>query len=560
MNEIRDLILERIDIVDYISQYVELKRNGISYKGLCPFHTEKTPSFMVTPSKKLFHCFGCGVAGNVITFVMKYNNLSYIDALKVLAARAGIDFDKKGTVDRTLIHLKQIHREICDFSSETLFSKEGEKCLLYIRDRGFDDTVIREFGLGYIPKGITLDFILRKFSVDIIKKSGLFFYKEGKNIFKFSGRVLFPIRDQFGDIIAFSGRDFCGELPKYINSPETPIFKKGGVLYNLDKAKGFVSNTKTLYVVEGYFDVMRMWSSGYKNVVSSMGTAFTKDQAVLIKHYADNPVVIFDGDQAGINAAYKTIDPFVSINSIPEVVFLPAGEDPDSLLVKNREIFEKCVNDKKDLLLLISEIYAKKGGSMSSKKERYERILKKIEKFPESGLKNMYIDQISKIFNINLELNDHKKIKMKLKSNPKSVKYIYEDDFLAALMYIDDEEIISSVIDEVKKEYFQQSDRGKVFQKIVDIIRNSGRIDALFNDEEVGELVSYLVSERDFSEPYKVAIENRDKLLYNFKSNEIKKLQNELQKVSNDPLKSISILKDIDLLAKELSKYNKVEA
>jgi len=560
MNEIRDLILERIDIVDYISQYVELKRNGISYKGLCPFHTEKTPSFMVTPSKKLFHCFGCGVAGNVITFVMKYNNLSYIDALKVLAARAGIDFDKKGTVDRTLIHLKQIHREICDFSSETLFSKEGEKCLLYIRDRGFDDTVIREFGLGYIPKGITLDFILKKFSVDIIKKSGLFFYKEGKNIFKFSGRVLFPIRDQFGDIIAFSGRDFCGELPKYINSPETPIFKKGGVLYNLDKAKGFVSNTKTLYVVEGYFDVMRMWSSGYKNVVSSMGTAFTKDQAVLIKHYADNPVVIFDGDQAGINAAYKTIDPFVSINSIPEVVFLPAGEDPDSLLVKNREIFEKCVNDKKDLLLLISEIYAKKGGSMSSKKERYERILKKIEKFPESGLKNMYIDQISKIFNINLELNDHKKIKIKLKSNPNSVKYIYEDDFLAALMYIDDEEIISSVIDEVKKEYFQQSDRGKVFQKIVDIIRNSGKINTLFNDEEVGELVSYLVSERDFSEPYKVAIENRDKLFYNFKSNEIKKLQNELQKVSNDPLKSISILKDIDLLAKELSKYNKVEA
>lgn len=158
MNEIRDLILERIDIVDYISQYVELKRNGISYKGLCPFHTEKTPSFMVTPSKKLFHCFGCGVAGNVITFVMKYNNLSYIDALKVLAARAGIDFDKKGTVDRTLIHLKQIHREICDFSSETLFSKEGEKCLLYIRDRGFDDTVIREFGLGYIPKGITFQF------------------------------------------------------------------------------------------------------------------------------------------------------------------------------------------------------------------------------------------------------------------------------------------------------------------------------------------------------------------------------------------------------------------
>ncbi len=556
MNDVRDAILDRIDIVDYISQYVDLKRNGNQYKGLCPFHIEKTPSFVVTPSKRLFHCFGCGAAGNVITFAMKYNNLSFIDALKMLATKAGIDFEGVSKVDKSVVILKQIHKEIHNLSKNYLFSAEGKRCLEYIKDRGFSDSDIKDFGLGYIPIEVSLEFIVRNFTVDIIKKSGLFYYRDGKNIFKLAGRVLFPICDQFGEVVAFSGRDFLGEQPKYINSPETPIFKKGNILYNLDKAKEHSLAAKVIYVVEGYFDVMRMWSEGYKNVVSSMGTAFTTEQAMLIKRYADNPVVIYDGDQAGINAAYKTIDPFVSVNIVPEVVFLPNGEDPDSLLQKDPEIFEKCLSEKKDLLILMAEIYAKRAGSISKKVSDFQQLVKKFDKFPEAGLKSVYIEKIKKIFDFEMAANNLKNNKKKLKNNPKSIKYIYEDDFLAALIQINDEEIISGVIEGVEKEYFVQSDRRRIFEKIVDNLHSSGNIDALFNDEEVGELVSYLVSEKDFDEPYKVALINKDKLIYNFKSNELKMLRSEISKYAGDKLKWMDILKKIDLLTKELSKYN----
>lgn len=555
MNNVRDVILDRIDIADYISQYVELKRYGSYYKGLCPFHVEKTPSFIVTPSKRLFHCFGCGAAGNVITFAMKYHNLSFIDALKMLAVKAGVDIENSFKVDKSIVYLKQIHKEIHELSKRYLFSDEGRECLAYIKERGFSDSDIVDFGLGFIPKDISLDYITRNFNFEVIKKSGLFFYKDGKNIFKLAGRVLFPICDQFGDVVAFSGRDFLGEQPKYINSPETPIFKKGSILYNLDKAKEYSLTTKVIYVVEGYFDVMRMWSHGYKNVVSSMGTAFTAEQAMLIKRYAENPVIIFDGDQAGINAAYKTIDPFVSINTVPEVVFLPNGEDPDSLLRKDPKKFESCLGEKRDLLILMAELLAKKGGSLSVKISNFKQLVKKLDKFPEGALKSVYVGEFRKIFDFEMVVSKSKSVKNKLKKNLKDIKYIYEDDFLASLILINDEEIISSVIEGVKEDFFVQHDRRRVFEKIVDILDQSGNIDALFNDEEVGELVSYLVSERDFSEPYKMALINKSKLIHNFKSNEIKVLQGELSKVSGDNIKSMEILKKIDLLTKELNKY-----
>ncbi|MEF3254416.1 MAG: DNA primase, partial [Deferribacterales bacterium] len=304
MENIRDIIVAKIDILEYISQYVDLKKSGKSYKGLCPFHTEKTPSFTVTPEKGLFHCFGCGASGNVITFVMKYNNLSFIDALKFLAARLGISMERDGELDKTALILKKLHNEIKDIAMSLIL--KDDKALNYIKDRGFDKDIIDSFSLGIIRSGFDFSYIVKRYGVDVIKESGLFLYKNGENIFKLADRLLFPIKDIYGDVIAFSGRSLGGEMPKYINSPETKIFKKGTILYNLSLAKDFIRDSRSCYIVEGYFDVIRMWSCGYKNVVSSMGTAFTKDQAALIKRYADNVVILYDGDQAGINAAYKT--------------------------------------------------------------------------------------------------------------------------------------------------------------------------------------------------------------------------------------------------------------
>ncbi|MCX8083968.1 MAG: DNA primase [Calditerrivibrio sp.] len=560
MGELKDIILERIDIADYISQYVDLKKNGSSYRGLCPFHYEKTPSFYVTPSKRLFHCFGCGSAGNVITFAMKYHNLSFTDALKMLAAKAGIEFEKKMQIDKGLIELKRLHYDISVVSQEMLLDNIGTVYLDYLKKRGFDEKDIVDFSLGFIPDGYNFSGLLKKYSYDIIKKSGLFYYRDGQDIFKFSGRLLIPIRDIFGEIVAFSGRDIMGAMPKYINSPETPIFKKGSLLYNLNKAREHSLKLKTMYIVEGYFDVIRMWKHGYMNVVSSMGTAFTYEHAQLVKRYAENPIVIFDGDQAGVNAALKILEPFISVNTIPEVVFLPEGEDPDTFLRDRGEQFEEVLLNKKDLLIMLSERYAKMDGSLSRKVKIYESLVKKIEKFPESSLKSAYTEKLKTIFNINAELLVSKRIfKKDSKIKPKDLRYIYEDDFLASLFIIKDEELISNLIDGLSKEFFYQDKRGLIFEKIVDIMRSSGNIDTLFNDEEVGELVSYMVSQRNYVEPYKIAILNRNKLIYNHINKEKLQLQEQL-KIVSDVKMSMEILKKIDDLTKEMIKYNKVEA
>ncbi|MCA1927496.1 MAG: DNA primase [Calditerrivibrio sp.] len=561
MEKVKDIILDRLDILDYISQYVELKRAGKYYKGLCPFHSEKTPSFTVTPEKGLFHCFGCGASGNLITFVMKYNNLSFIDALKYLAERAGVSMDRDDKADKFAQNLKKFHKDLKNFSKD-LFQKV-QNIKDYIYKRGFSEKELELFDVGFVPEGYDINQFLKGYGFDIIKSSGLFYYRDGSNYFKLSGRLLFPIKDIYGDVIAFSGRDLVGGQPKYINSPETSIFKKGMTLYNLNIAKEHIREERIVYVVEGYFDVIRMWHNGYKNVVSSMGTAFTKEQALLLKRYADGFIIIFDGDQAGINAAYKTLDPFIEINSIPEVVFLENGEDPDSLLLKHAEDFVKVLGNKRDLLMLLAERYAQNSGSLSQKLKIFESLMKKIEKFPESITKSFYQKEIGKIFNLDISIKgkEGKKSNKIANSNKKvDLKYICEDDFLSALFMIKDEETISRLVDGLDIELFMNQKNRIIFSKIIDIIKNYGSIDTLFNDIEIGEYIAGMVVGKEFEQPYKTAILNRNKMLYNKSVNEYRQLQAELKTTKVDKDRLSYILERINKLTSEMSKYNILEA
>lgn len=558
MEKIRDQILEKVDILDYISQYVTLKKTGKSYKGLCPFHSEKTPSFTVTPEKGLFYCFGCGASGNIITFVMKYNNLAFIDALKYLAERAGIHIDENGKIDRQISLLKKLHNELAVLARELLNS--NKKVIEYLLKRGYDKSIADTFDLGIIPADYDIDRFIKRFGVDIIKGSGLFFYKNSTNIFRLAERLLFPIKDIYGEVIAFSGRDMDGVQPKYINSPETPVFKKGSVLYNLHLAKEHIKNEKKAYVVEGYFDVIRMWEHGYKNVVSSMGTAFTREQALILKRYTDAVVILFDGDQAGVNAAYKTLDPFIEINSIPEVVFLKNGEDPDSLLPKDPELFSALLEKKEDLLLLISRIYSKNSSSLSQKINNYESIVKKLSLFPESTTKSVYMKEVSKIFNIDTSLKT--RLPKLEKSSPQHVKglqYICEDDFLASIFMIKDDEVVARLIEDLSEDYFMQSRNKKIFLKLIDIIQKFGNIDALFNDNDIGEVLAGMLANKEFNEPYKTAIINKNKLIYNYKVNESRRLQSQLLTIKDDKQK-LEIIKKISILTSEINKYNILEA
>lgn len=335
-------VRSRNDIVDLISTYVKLTRRGANYLGLCPFHGEKTPSFTVSPSKQIFRCFGCGAGGNAITFLMRYENMGFVEALKQLADRAGVTLPevndekaKKYADIRT--KLFEINREAARFYYGELIGEKGKDALQYLRGRGLSDKTIKRFGLGYSPKGFGILYQLLKekgYDDGILKQSGLFSLKEDKGGGdRFWNRVMFPIIDPSGKVIGFGGRLMGDGNPKYLNSPETPIFYKGRNLFSLNFAK--ISREKYLILCEGYMDVISLYQAGFTNAVASLGTAFTADQARLLSKYTDTLVLMYDSDAAGIKAIQKVIPIAREAGILTKIVDLQPYKDPDEF-VKNR--------------------------------------------------------------------------------------------------------------------------------------------------------------------------------------------------------------------------------
>ncbi len=333
-------IREKNDIVDVIGEYIDLKRTGSSYKGLCPFHNEKTPSFIVTPSKQLFHCFGCGTGGDVVTFVMKYLNIDFTEALQLLADRVGILINTNNSKKNTeLIKKKkkiyQINREAARFYYKNLF--KYKKPRKYLFKRGINKEIIKAFGLGYALdswNGV-LNYLLGKgYKTRIIEEAGLIIKSKKVNKYydRFRNRVVFPIFDTKGNILGFGGRVIDdNSYPKYLNSPETPVFKKGYNLYGLNILKKN-KNNKDVILVEGYIDVIALYKYGFKCGVASLGTAFTTNQAKLLKRYAKDIYICYDSDKAGQNATNKVIDILEKENIKHKVIVLPKGRDPDEYL------------------------------------------------------------------------------------------------------------------------------------------------------------------------------------------------------------------------------------
>lgn len=335
-------VRSRNDIVDLISSYIKLTKRGANYLGLCPFHGEKTPSFTVSPSKQIFRCFGCGVGGNAITFLMRYENMGFVEALKQLADRAGVvlpqvNDEKARKYADIRTKLFEINREAARFYYGELIGEKGRDALQYLRGRGLSDKTIKSFGLGYSPKGFGILYQLLKekgYDDEILKQSGLFSLKEDKGGGdRFWNRVMFPIIDQSGKVIGFGGRLMGEGNPKYLNSPETPIFYKGRNLFSLNFAK--TSREKYMIICEGYMDVISLYQAGFTNAVASLGTAFTSDQARLLSKYTDTLVLMYDSDAAGIKAIQKVIPIAREAGLLTKIVNLQPYKDPDEF-VKNR--------------------------------------------------------------------------------------------------------------------------------------------------------------------------------------------------------------------------------
>jgi DNA primase len=351
------------DIVDVIGSYFPLRRAGTNFKALCPFHQEKTPSFHVNPQRQTFHCFGCGVGGTVFRFVMDYEHVDFPAAVRKLGARAGItvveerrpggDEDRQHEARRSLL---QLHAEAAEWFHDNLLKKEfAEPARDYLRKRGIDKTVAKSWQIGYAPEGwdIFLKWALEHgYERRQILTSGLVKLRDedkalGDAYDRFRGRIMFPICNDVGEVIAFSGRILQkeAEAAKYINSPETPLFRKGNILFGLHKTKRSLIDSDSAIVCEGQLDLITLFEAGITNVVAPQGTAFTEKQASVLKRYVNEVVLCFDADAAGRKAAERSLDALLQNDLIVRVAEMPAGEDPDSLVRKNgREEFETRVS------------------------------------------------------------------------------------------------------------------------------------------------------------------------------------------------------------------------
>ncbi|MBI5397462.1 MAG: DNA primase [Verrucomicrobia bacterium] len=345
---IPDHVLDQIrhanDIVDVVgSRMPDLKRAGGAFKALCPFHKEKTPSFQVNPQRQLFKCFGCGVGGDVFKFVMLWDRLTFPEAVEQLARKAGIALEFSASRDRGASGQKELlfklHSDAAGFFHTQLMKEPPAQIARdYLTKRKVSADAAKEFMLGYSPDA--WDAVLqwgasRKYPPQLLEEAGLVIQREGGGYYdRFRGRLMFPIRDESGRTIGFSGRVLAGDekTAKYVNTPETPIFTKGRVLYGLDKTKRAIIEAKQAIVCEGQLDLIACYTAGVQNVVAPQGTAFTGDHGRILKRYCDEVVLCFDSDAAGQNAAVRSVDELLAAGLVVKVVTMPAGHDPDSLV------------------------------------------------------------------------------------------------------------------------------------------------------------------------------------------------------------------------------------
>lgn len=398
-------IREKNEIVGVISQYLHLKRTGANYKALCPFHNEKTPSFVVSPSKQIFHCFGCGVGGDVITFIMKYENLDFKEAIKLLADRAGIEIDesnmkKNAELESKKNRLYEINREAAKYFYYNL--RKSSRGYSYFRKRGVSDNTIKAFGLGYANSAWDdlLKYLVAKgYKEKELFEAGLVIERQSKNGFydRFRDRVMFPIVNTRGRVIGFGGRVLDDSVPKYLNSPDTLVFSKGNNLFGLNLV---YKNPKIerILLVEGYMDVISLYNKGIVYSVASLGTAFTENQGKMLKRWYDSIYICYDSDEAGLKASNKALDILKKVGFKPQVIVLPDGLDPDEYINKfGKESFEKLFDIALDYIDFKIYYYRNKFdiNTVQGKVDFIKNISQNIKNISSPVERDVYINKVS---------------------------------------------------------------------------------------------------------------------------------------------------------------------
>ena len=404
-DDMANQIKDNSDIVDIIGEYVDLKKAGSSYKGLCPFHNEKTPSFTVDKKKQLFHCFGCGAGGDVVSFIMQKEGLSYPESLKYLGEKAGINivYNENPVVNERRYKLFEINKEIMMYFYKNLLTNKAPQD--YLLNRGLRSNIVNTFMLGYAldswddllnfakHKGIKEEDLLE---LGLVAKS-----KKGNYYDKYRNRLIFPIIDTYGRVIGFGGRSIDKAMPKYLNSPESEVFKKRFNLYALNNFKK--QNRRDLILVEGYMDVIALNNNGIDIAVASLGTAFTIEQAKLAKRYADNIYLCYDSDTAGIKATKRAIEIFREAEIRVNIIELEEGLDPDDFVKKyGKAAFEKKMDEAlDDYNYLYTQIL--KGYSEANENEKFEKLnqfISFLASIKQELTREIFINKVSSLFEI----------------------------------------------------------------------------------------------------------------------------------------------------------------
>lgn len=591
-DNVLDEIRDRADIVDLIGEYVDLKRSGSNYMGLCPFHSEKTPSFSVSPSKSIFKCFGCGVGGDVITFIMKRENLNFPEAVEFLAEKYNVrlseyrDENKEARDKRNRLY--DINREAAMHFLNNLSS--SPKAQKYLRERGLSDKAIRAYGLGYSKDSWTdlYDHLTKLgykeeelLNLNLISKS-----KNGNYIDRFRDRVMFPIINRNNKVIAFGARGFGDAKPKYLNSRETPIFHKGSNLFNMNIISR-ESSRQRIILVEGYMDVISLYNSGINYSVASLGTSLTEDQAAIIKKMAKDIYICYDSDKAGINATSRAIDIFLSKSCKPKIIELEGGLDPDDFIKKyGMEGFENKIKSAISYIdfkikILRENFNLEEAEGLSNFTLESAKILSSIKNPIE---RDIFVKEFSKKYNISYKaienyinylnrnkIKNEKKEKFKLKKNTnvvKSTKTRAQEELLSYSLL--DNDIYNYIKNKIQVFYFTNAMTRASFEEIpkmfeeemevsefLNLLEKNRLIDSNFKENILGIIKNIYVNEKIVDELIKTLERNylqkeKDRILEN-----IDKLQGEEDK--NLLLDALKDLKEINLKLSELKEEGNYE-
>jgi DNA primase len=570
--ETLEKVREACDIVEIIGEHVTLKKSGQNYKGLCPFHSERTPSFVVSPGKEVYHCFGCGAGGNVFSFIMQVENFSFVEAVRSLAKRKGIEVPAERTETDSLTQSIVSAMEFAvSFYRKQLEGPAGEKAREYLKTRAIGEDVAEEFVLGYAPSGWDNLFnaARRHFPEGILLQSGLVVPREsGQGSYdRFRDRLMFPIHSSSGKPIGFGARALDASEPKYLNSSDSPLFQKGSVLYGLYQSKRAIRATESAIVVEGYTDLLSLFGNGFKNVVASCGTAFTDAQAKVLRRYTQDAVLVYDGDEPGIQAARRALQVFVQAGLRPRIISLPGGSDPDSFVrEKGAEAFAGAMESSCSVV----EFVLKTSPEKMNRETRLRSLIETFTLIEDPIYRRLQIQESAEAlrFDENTIAYEVERLRKKGRAQAEPTEFgaarVDRVERELIKLILEDDAVLKAARQSLEERYLSSS----ICRQAFDVIKNVGSrkkvkpaelLDSIENVEVRNFMSSVLLEEAfEFEEPMAVFADYLRKLKQRWLTESIRSLEEEIRKreKANDSKELRSLFARLQALAAERSSLN----